>query len=238
MLPSIQRGLLPPELADLLSPFAADIHEAHIQSLGEAGQYQVGDLSIQVAPGLYHPHASSSSLFTLRTLLREKQALGKLLELGCGTGVLSLSLLNHGLVEQSVMVDISETAVETSHLNAEQAGLAARTRIVQGDMFAPVAGETFDTVLFNMPLMHRTHSASTHRALDDTGGRLAQRFFNEVGQYLKPGGSAYFAYSNISGPALLAEFRQRHPVALVAAEWVASSGFWLMVYRTQLPTGD
>lgn len=238
MLNSIQRGLLPQELADLLSPFAADIHEAHIQSLGQAGQYQVGDLAIQVAPGLYHPHAASSSLFTLRTLVREKRPLGNLLELGCGTGVLSLSLIKHGLVEQAVMVDISDTAVATSRLNTQQAGLEARTRIVQGDMFGPVAGETFDTVLFNMPLMHRTHGASTHRALDDTGGNLARRFFSDVAHYLKPGGSAYFAYSNISDPSLLADFRQHSPVELVAAEWVASSGFWLMVYRSQKPSAN
>lgn len=236
MLAEIQSGRLPKGLSNLLSPFAIDAHAAHIQSLDRLAHYQVCGLEIEAAPGLYHPHATSSSHFTLRTLLRENRSLGHLLELGCGTGVLSLALLHQSLAEQAVMVDISAEAIRTSASNARKAGLEQRTRILQGDLFEPVGGETFDTVLFNLPLMHTAHHGSTHQALDDTAGGLAERFFQDLPRYLKPGGAAYFSYSNICDESLLADFSHRHPVELVAAEWVVSSGFWLMVYRADAPT--
>lgn len=234
LLSGIEAGILPPALAELLSPFACDTHEAHIETLARTATYPVCGLEIAVAPGLYHPHPASSSMFILRTLLRENIPLGQLLELGCGSGVLSLALLKQGLAEQAVLLDIDATAIATAQSNARQAGLDQRTRILQGNLFAPVANEKFDSILFNLPLMHQSHQGATHQALDDTGGAVAERFFQEVPRYLNTGGSVYFSYSNISDAALLASFSQRHPVRLLAAEWVASTGFWLLVYQARL----
>lgn len=233
MLSDIQAGRLPSELATLLSPAAADGHREHIQSLQRSARYQVFDMEIQVAPGLYHPHEASSSAFILRTLLREGRPLGELLELGCGSGVLGLALLKQGLAECATMLDIDAVAVAVAAGNALAAGLADRARIRRSDLFAAAEGETFDSVLFNLPLQHRAQAGSNHPALDDADGDLARRFFQEVDRYLKPGGAIYFSYSNLSDPALLADFGRQRKVGLAAAEWVAASGVWLLVYRAE-----
>jgi methylase of polypeptide subunit release factors len=233
MFKRIQAGFLPPELADMLSAGCHDDHDKTIASLNRAATYPILDLVVEVPPNLYHPHPASSSAFILRTLLRERQPLGHLLELGCGTGVLSLALLKQGLADRAVMSDNDPVAIGASEANARNAGLTDRVQILAGDLFAPVQAQQFDTILFNLPLMHGHHARTGHPALDDVTGRLAGRFFEQVDRHLNPGGSAYFSYSNLSCPALLAQFSERIALELVAGEWVASSGFWLFVYRAR-----
>lgn len=198
----LRRGRLPATMATMLSPFSVDEHERHVVALAEdGGRSPVHGLEIDTPPGLYRPHAASSSQFILRTLLRERPRLGRLLELGCGTG-----------------------------------GLAARAQVRQGDLFAPVAGpapQRFDSVLFNLPLMHADHGGRRHPALDDTAGQLAWRFFEQLPAHLAPQGRAFFSYANISDPAPLEALGEQMAVELLAAEWVARSGFWLFVYEAR-----
>jgi release factor glutamine methyltransferase len=228
---ALRQGRLSPRLAELLSPFSVDEHERHVASLDDGGTWPVLGLDIASPPGLYRPHAASSSLFILRTLLRESPRLGRLLELGCGTGVLGLTLLNQGLADTAELLDVSDTAVQAAQANAVRAGLAERVRVQRGDLFGPVRGERFDSVLFNLPLMHADHAGRRHLALDDTAGHLAQRFFAALPDHLSTGGRAIFSYANISDPAPLDALGQRMAVELLAAEWVARSGFWLFVYQ-------
>lgn len=235
MFQRLRCGDLPPELSEMLSSDLFASHQQLIGAMHQAGRYPVHGLDIQVPPGLYHPHPASSSAFILRTLLRERRPLGRLLELGCGTGVLGLVLLAEGLARHAVLVDRDPMAVEASLANARRAppAVAAAVEILQGDLFAPVSGRSFDTVLFNLPLMHDDHAGEHHPALDDTAGALARRFFAQVLDHLDPGGWVYFSYSNLSSPRLLADFGERAAVELVAGEWVADSGFWLLVYRAR-----
>lgn len=227
----LRRGHLSPRLAEQLSPFSVDEHERHVASLDDGGTWPVFGLDIASPPGLYRPHPASSSLFILRTLLREPPQLGRLLELGCGTGVLGLTLLHQGLADTATLIDVSDTAVQAAQANAARAGLAERVRAQQGDLFAPVRGERFDSVLFNLPLMHADHAGRRHLALDDTTGQLARRFFAALPEHLSPGGRAFFSYANISDPAPLDALGRHMAVELLAAEWVARSGFWLFVYQ-------
>ena len=105
----------------------------------------------------------------------------------------------------------------------------------QGDLFAPVAGpapQRFDSVLFNLPLMHADHGGRRHPALDDTAGRLAWRFFEHCLRIWRPR-AAPSSYANISDPAPLEALGEQMAVELLAAEWVARSGFWLFVYEAR-----
>ena len=231
MIDSLKNGLMPAELLDELGPFSLVAHEEHVAFLDRPGTYEVFGNRFAAAPGLYHPHPWSSSVFILRTLLREQPTLGRLLEIGCGTGAVGLSLLAHGLADALVLSDLAPEAVRVAQHNAEQLGLAGRVAVRQGSLFEPVPGERFDSLIFNLPLMHAAHPGGTHPALDDTAGRLAQDFFAQAAAYLSPGGKAYFTYSNISSPGLLQSFADTVELELLAAEWVVKSGFWLLLYR-------
>ena len=231
----LKNGHVPAELMGELGPFSLAAHEEHVAFLDRPGTYDVFGNRFLAAPGLYHPHPWSSSVFIIRTLLREQPALGRLLEIGCGTGAVGLSLLAHGLADAVVLSDLAPEAVRVARSNVEQLGLGGRAMVRQGSLFEPVQGERFDNLIFNLPLMHAKHPGGTHPALDDTSGCIAQGFFEQAADHLRPGGSAYFTYSNISTPGLLESLAGTVELELLAAEWVVKSGFWLMLYRFGQP---
>lgn len=231
----LKSGRLPQVVLDEVGPFSLQAHNDHVEFLGQRGTYDVFGNRFDVESGLYHPHPWSSSVFIVRTLLREQPQLGRLLEIGCGTGAVGLSLLSHGLADEIVLTDVDETSVQIARDNAYKLGLGSRTTVRQGSVFKPVPGDLFDSILFNMPLMHNRHPGMKHLALDDSLGNVAKLFFQEVQCYLKPAGVGYFSFSNISNPQLLEQFSEQVDLSLVAAEWVVKSGFWLMVYRFKNP---
>ena len=228
----LKGGSVPQALLDEVGPFSIASHDDHVAALDVPGAYDVFGNRFDAPPGTYHPHPWSSSVFMVRSLLREGRHLGRLLDVGCGTGAVALSMLQHGLADEVVMTDVGEEAILAARQNAEALGLTSRATVWIGHLFEGVEGQRFDTLVFNMPLMHRVHQGAQHSALDDACGAIAREFFGEAPRYLKPGGCCYFTYSNISDPALLEEFGRRTAISLVAAEWVVSTGFWLMVYRS------
>lgn len=231
LITQLKQGTIPSSLTEQRGTPIAQAHQSHIALLNESATYNVFGNQFHTASGLYHPVPWSSSVFVIRSLLRERPPLGHLLELGCGTGVVSLSLIQHGLAGSAVMTDVSDAAVRASAANAANLKLDGCTAVRRGSMFAPVAGEKFDTILFNMPLQHTSHDGAAHIALDDLQGVLASTFFEQAPAYLKQGGSGFFCFSNISDPALLQAFAARVALTLVAVEWVVSTGFWLLLYR-------
>lgn len=72
------------------------------------------------------------------------------LDLGCGSGAIGLSVA--ALTESEVtLTDASEDALQLTRENAEGLGVLERVRLLQGDLFEPVRGETFDILLSNPP---------------------------------------------------------------------------------------
>ena len=110
-------------------------------------------------------------------------------------------------------------------------GPCSRVTACTGQLFDGVGGQRFDSLVFNMPLMHRAHHAFRHSALDDVCGAIAAEFFRKAPEHLKSGGCGYFTYSNLSDTAPFEEFGRQTALSLVAAEWDVGTGFWLMAYR-------
>ena len=74
----------------------------------------------------------------------------RILDLGAGSGAIILALLKDRPNATGVAVDISEKAIETVRVNAEQLGLADRLEIRQ-DNWAASLDERFDLVVSNPP---------------------------------------------------------------------------------------
>ena len=72
----------------------------------------------------------------------------KALEIGCGSGYLSIELARLGW--QVTGVDIDSQAVDVSRRNTRLAGLDVR--VVQSDMFEGISGR-FDAIIFNPPIV-------------------------------------------------------------------------------------
>jgi 16S rRNA (guanine1207-N2)-methyltransferase len=105
----------------------------------------------------------------------------KVLDLGCGAGVIGLAIAALDPRARVVLVDSSAPAVELARENA------ARNRLVNvdvrlGDAYQPVAGERFDAILSNLP---------AHRGYQEQLA-TAERFISGAPDHLRAGGGAWF----------------------------------------------
>ncbi len=99
-------------------------------------------MNIRRCHGVYEP-SDDSFLF-----LNIKEIEGKLLEIGCGTGIIGLSFAEKGV--EVVMTDVSREAVACARKNAKENGLNAA--IVRADLFSGLRGR-FDYIIFNPPYL-------------------------------------------------------------------------------------
>lgn len=75
----------------------------------------------------------------------------RILDVGCGSGVIGLSLAHHLELSSPVMLsDVSDEALSLARENAEKLELGERVEFVQSDLLGDVSGE-FDWIVANLP---------------------------------------------------------------------------------------
>ena len=105
-----------------------------------------------------------------------------------------LTVVAASLGSQVVAVDIDPDATRCARINALVHKLEDRIEVRQGDLFAPVEGERFDTVLFNPPYFRGEPKDQLDRAFRSQ--HVATRFSEGLTAHLNPGGSALVVLSS------------------------------------------
>ena len=76
------------------------------------------------------------------------------LEIGIGSGIISISLLKHIENLEMIAIDINPYALELSKKNAENLGVLDRLNIIKSDLFENLIGEKFDFIISNPPYIN------------------------------------------------------------------------------------
>jgi 16S rRNA (guanine1207-N2)-methyltransferase len=74
----------------------------------------------------------------------------KVLDIGCGYGVLGIVAASLAPGGSVTMVDVNERAVEFARKNVRRNGVL-NAKVKRGDLYFPVSGEKFDVILSNPP---------------------------------------------------------------------------------------
>ncbi|HVJ31362.1 MAG TPA: methyltransferase [Gammaproteobacteria bacterium] len=145
------------------------------------------DLPIVVLPSVANPKVlRTGAFFASRIDGRLVAADADVLDLGTGSGVCALFAARHA--RRVVAVDINPEAVRCATVNALMNRLDKRIALRQGDLFAPVADERFDLVLFNPPFIVGAPKDARDAAWRSSD--LPQRFASGLAAHLKSGGAA------------------------------------------------
>lgn len=132
-------------------------------------------LHVQTHPALFSPNAPDAGTLAMLSCVQLSPE-DKLLDLGCGYGIVGIWAAKQIGAQRVTMVDMDALAVTLAAENAERNGVAG-VRIVQSDGFRNLDGSGFSAILSNPPY-HSDFSVAKH---------FIEKGFNR----LAPGGTMY-----------------------------------------------
>jgi SAM-dependent methyltransferase len=110
------------------------------------------------------------------------------LELCAGTGIAALVAASSA--GRTWAVDITERATRFARFNALLNGIDNVT-VLQGDLYEPVVGHTFDRIAAHPPYMPALQQEYTYRDGGEDGEQVTRRIIAGLPAHLRPGGRFY-----------------------------------------------
>ncbi|SFT97544.1 16S rRNA m(2)G 1207 methyltransferase [Kosakonia arachidis] len=153
------------------------------------GEYALGDLTIKTLPGVFSRDGLDvGSQLLLSTLTPHTK--GKVLDVGCGAGVLAAVLASHSPKVRLTLCDVSAPAVEASRATLAANGFEGE--VFASNVFSEVTGR-FDMIISNPPF-HDGLQTSLEAA--QTLIRGAVRHLNSGGE-LRIVANAFLPYPDV-----------------------------------------
>ena len=154
------------------------LHPVSEKYLSKERKYRYKDVTITVFPGVFHPGFYFSTKLLLKFLKGVELAGKYVLELGAGTGLISIYASKRGgFVTAS---DISLTAVYNIEKNTKMND--ANVEVVHSDLFDDIPQRRYDYIIINPPYYRKTPSVEKEFAWfggDDF--QYFRKFFTQLG---------------------------------------------------------
>jgi trans-aconitate 2-methyltransferase len=151
----------------------------------------------------------------------------RLLELGCGTGELSVKLLHHCPEAHLVAIDYSPRMIERVKAKLKEVQLSHRVTLIQGDFGAWTTGEMSDQVGTGFDAC--VSSLAIHHLTDE----MKQQLFGRIQQSLKSGGCFWNA-----DPILQESPQLQEAYQYLRQQWTEAQGTTLAAVRSQIGTSE
>ena len=135
---------------------------------------------------------------------------GEILDLGCGWGVIGISIARKWPETRVTMADVNLRALELSRENARKN--RAEVSCVESDGMAELKDRTFDAVVTNPPIR--------------AGKQVIYRMFADAAECLKPGGALYLVIRKQQGAESCVKYLQT--ICAGVEKLDRSGGFWVL----------
>jgi methylase of polypeptide subunit release factors len=158
-----------------------------LELLGAENLAQLADRLHTSGLGVFQPTATTSGLLTVAK--KHIKANSRLLDLGCGWGILGLEIALSNSLKQVCMSDVSHGAYSAARHNADL--IEEHTDVRVGSLFEPWVGEKFDAIISDVsgvsqqiPFLSEWFDGIPCDSGND-GLRLVEEVIKESGKYLE-----------------------------------------------------
>jgi len=135
---------------------------------------------------------------------------GEILDLGCGWGVIGISIARKWPETRVTMADVNTRALELSRENAKRN--RAEVICAESDGMEAFRGKTFDAVVTNPPIR--------------AGKQVIYRMFADAAEALKPDGALYLVIRKQQGAESCIRYLQTIYASVEKLD--RSGGFWVL----------
>lgn len=177
--------------------------EQRVPSAYITGEAWLGDFAFRVDRRVLIPRSFIAELLRDDDVqpapwLADPEDVASVLDLCTGSGCLGIVAAHVYLDAQVDAADISADALEVAAMNVADYGLEMRIELLQGDLFAAVAGRRYDRILCNPPYVDALamselpdefrHEPGLALAAGDDGMDFVRRILRDAPDHLEPGG--------------------------------------------------
>ena len=144
-------------------------------------KYTYHGTTVTVLPGVFHPGLFYSTKFLIDHLAKQELSNTSFLELGCGTGLISVIAAKAGA--SVTASDLNSKAIQNVELNAKQNQVVVRS--IHSDLFDGIKKQTFDWIIINPPYYARRPETDEGLAwYCGENFEYFQKLFTSLGQYI------------------------------------------------------
>ena len=127
-------------------------------------------------------HVDIATSFLLKTIYSEVK--GDVLDVGCGYGVIGITVAKNSNVNTVTMLDVNRRALELAKRNSEKNKVVEKTRILESDGFEGIH-DKYDTIITNPPIR--------------AGKSIIYKMYEDAKMHLKDGGMLYLVINKKHG---------------------------------------
>ena len=166
-------------------------------------------LSFRTDAGVFSKGEVDTGTRLLLEALPEEMG-GEILDLGCGWGVIGISIARKWPGTRVTMADVNTRALDLSRENAKRN--RAEVTCVESDGMAALAGQVFNAVVTNPPIR--------------AGKQVIYKMFADAAASLKPGGALYLVIRKQQGAESCLKYLQTIYQSVEKLD--KSGGFWVL----------
>ena len=171
--------------------------------------YRGIDLRFTTDAGVFSRGEVDTGTKVLLEALPEEMG-GEILDLGCGWGVIGISIARKWPAAKVTMADVNTRALDLSRENAKRN--RAEVICTESDGMAAFEGKAFDAVVTNPPIR--------------AGKQVIYKMFADAAECLKPGGALYLVIRKQQGAESCLKYLQT--VFPQVEKLDRSGGFWVL----------
>lgn len=166
-------------------------------------EFFITGLTIAIHPEVFNPKIFFSSEWFAEEIAQLIKTEKVFIEVGCGTGIVSIKSAKENLDLRIFSTDINLYAVDMTNLNAQKNGVGDRITVFSGDVLDSIPIDVkADSIFWSMPFGYLDSKENIHgrdTQVFDPGYRAIRKFFITAEKFLKSNSRLLIGFSSDIG---------------------------------------